>query len=599
MVKRLLYASAAFVAVSYAAPAAATTCGGFTVPTDIANQPGWTCNTVTPTWDTTNSFHNVAVDPLTTPEPQDGLPNIPAPSYFHRVFTTTTVPETSGNGVTCTSFGKTEGAGGDTSCDEAKFRTHGDFTMYGPFDPIRGFCDPTGSHLHMFFGSAAVNSCSTYKSLRKRAISSAAIGTDVNGTAYWFPPPVVKNRDGDGKDYVIKLDYAIIYYAATDTTPALDAEVQKNVPLKPGKRYVFGFEMDDGGKPTDPDKGAGAWYKAAVDAANAANAAAGGSATRYQLGRGLPGTADWATQAGYNCAGATAVASSQGANGTISSKYLTLPDGSDPYAGTCEYAIFSGTATGTTLTVTAVQAGGVMQNGESLAQISELGLYSITGQTSGTTGGPGNYTLSRAVSGTQTFTNSLAAHDFFINIVGPECWDGKNLWSPGGYKNLVGVIYDSKYGEGVCPNNFYHVPGLKLELHFTSYGWADRQRWVLSSDASARARLGCSTSVCPNGFTFHTDWFHAWDMVQMTKWLENCLGVYHHTPHQCAVSQISATEALYGAAQPGPGGTSCGAGGRCPQVDTSSQPHFLNTDKGWGKIPSSWLSSIGPHHVHP
>jgi hypothetical protein len=130
----------------------------------------------------------------------------------------------------------------------------------------------------------------------------------------------------------------------------------------------------------------------------------------------------------------------------------------------------------------------------------------------------------------------------------------------------------------LCPKNYYRIPSLHLEVGYTQYGWADRQRWVLSSDAGARTRLSCSTANCPNGFSFHTDWMHGWDMVVMNKWLTNCSGVMHNIAHQCAVSQISATEQLVGH-------FGCGANNRCPQVDVSPLARLNVSDPGWGKIP--------------
>jgi hypothetical protein len=159
MLKRLILAVLAVF--FFAAPASAVTCGGFTVPTDVASQPGWTCNTVTPQLDTTNSATNVVVDPAVTPPTQVGLTNIPAPSYTNRV-SAFTVAERSGNGATCTSYGLLVSEGGDTGCTEAKFRTFADFSHYAPDDPIRNFGAPGTSHLHCFFGNGTTNAYSTY-----------------------------------------------------------------------------------------------------------------------------------------------------------------------------------------------------------------------------------------------------------------------------------------------------------------------------------------------------------------------------------------------------------------------------------------------------
>jgi hypothetical protein len=597
MLKRIFLAVLA--AFFFAAPASAVTCGTFTVPTDIAAQPGWTCNTVTPQYDTTNSVPNDWLDPATVPNTQTGLTNIPAPSYGPGRITSMIVPERTGTGTGCTSFGLVVGEGGDTGCTEAKFRTHADFTHYGPFDPIRNFCDPTGSHLHEFFGNSTTNACSTYKSLRKRALSSAAMGTDINGTGYWFPALLAANYDGAGHSAVIKPDYIVVYYAGDGSTPTAAAKVEKSTLLAPGKRYVFGFNMDDGGKPSDPDHGIGAWLingsTGVLDLANAANAAAGGSPTRYAGANasGIP-----INLAEYSCVGATVDPSALG-NGS-GARWFATPAGGDPYNGTCEAGTFSGSVNNNALTVTSVSSG-VLQVTQGIAALGgDWASVKIASQTSGTTGGAGTYTLTGCnACGTKTLTNVVATHQFFVNIAGAQCWDGKNLWSPGGYKHLVMSIYDSKYSTYVCPKNYYHVPQLRLEIQFTQYGWADRQRWSLSSDASARTRLSCSTTACPPGFTFHTDWMHGWDMVKGAEWMRHCLGAEHNIPHQCAVSQINGTEALGGYAATSCSTGALGAGGRCPQVDLSSLSRVNISDPGWGKIPPSWLSSIGPHHVHP
>jgi hypothetical protein len=598
MLKRIIYALLALFVVSIAAPAAAVTCGGYTVPTDIAAQPGWTCNTVTPQYDTTNSAPNDWLDPATVPNTQTGLTNIPAPSYGTGRITSMVVPERSGNGTTCTSFGLVVGEGGDTGCTEAKFRTHADFSHYAPDDPIRNFAAPGTSHLHCFFGSGVTNAYSTYKSLRNRALSSTAMGTDINGTGYWYPCIIAANYDGAGHSGVIKPDYIVVYYVGDGSTPALAAKVEKSTLLVPGKRYVFGFNMDDGGKPSDPDHGIGAWLingsTGVLDVANAANAAAGGLSTRY-AGAGVSGVPN--NLAEYDCIGATTDPSAIGNGG--GARWFATPAGGDPYNGTCEAGTFSGTLNNNALTVTSVSSG-VLQVSQGIAALGgDWATVRIGSQTSGTTGGAGTYTLTGcSACGVQTLTNAVATHQFFINIAGAQCWDGKNLWSPGGYKHLVMSIYDSKYSTYVCPKNYYHVPQLRLEIQLTQYGWADRQRWSLSSDASARTRLSCSTSVCPNGFTFHTDWMHGWDMVKGAEWMRHCLGGEHNIPHQCAVSQINGTEALGGYAQVSCAPSAQGAAGRCPQVDLRSLSRVNVSDPGWGKIPSAWTNSISGMHMH-
>jgi hypothetical protein len=182
--------------------------------------------------------------------------------------------------------------------------------------------------------------------------------------------------------------------------------------------------------------------------------------------------------------------------------------------------------------------------------------------------------------------------DFYIVFSAAQCYDGTNLWSPGGYKHLIPRIYDHDFSTWVCPDNYYRLPNLSIEIHFTQYGWTDRQRWDLSSDIAYRAKYGLTKAQLPPGTTFHTDWDDGWDDVQRRKWESNCNGVEHHTGHQCNTSQIDPTEYLKGG-----NGTECGVT-RCPQVDNSGLPHSLETDPGWMLIPNAWSGGMTNMHIH-
>jgi hypothetical protein len=149
----------------------------------------------------------------------------------------------------------------------------------------------------------------------------------------------------------------------------------------------------------------------------------------------------------------------------------------------------------------------------------------------------------------------------------PECWDGTNLWSPGGYKHLRQKIRDNVLALDVCPNGWYELPALEIAFFFTWSNSADYMSWRLSSDdgaqpssiqlptctagyANAPCNDGGGTRTVLNGQSFHTDWLGAWDYTTMDEWMTNCLGLMGSgTPHQCETSIISSTHALnYGTA---------------------------------------------------
>lgn len=183
------------------------------------------------------------------------------------------------------------------TCPEAKFRTtiNGTHILYD--DPIRNYGQPGGSHCHQFFGNRGTNAYSTYASQRTRRGSNAG-GGPYNATGYWLPCPVIANAFGDGKNYAVKIDLAVIYYT---TNPGSGNTRTSRIPR--GLRYILGTNMDD------PDD---LIVKAEIAAANAQP----GTAGRYSyLTNGF---------GGWVCA-----ASAQKV------KYLKNTDGSDPFSPTC------------------------------------------------------------------------------------------------------------------------------------------------------------------------------------------------------------------------------------------------------------------------
>lgn len=455
--------------------------------------------------------------------------------------------------------------GGPTACPENKFRTVSDATVIQFDDPIRNFSQPGQSHLHQFFGGANCNAYSTHKALRLHALTSKAAGTDINGTCYWFPAVEVLNPFGDGKNFAVKPNSIVIYYSENPGTNGTGAGAKSQIPS--GTRYVFGFDMDSAPSSGVPQQYA--WLKAYTDAANTTI-----GHTRY-----TPSPQG----AIYNCAGATPAFT-----GTLKNS-----DGSDPFGGTCEPGIFTGSTDGaTTLTVTAMTSG-TIKVGQFITTSGTNIHATINSQLTGTTGGVGTYSIDSGVPALSSRTIQ-SVPVFFIAITGPDCFDGTNLWSTGGYKNVIPDISDADLGTTICPNNYYRIPSLVLEIAFTQYGWADRQRWDLSSDIAYRAKWSLTTTQIPPGTTFHTDWMDGWDHLNgFDQWQQNCLGVEHHTAHQCDSSQINSHQRLKGGVS-----VEAGAGGRSPQVDISYLPHFIETDSGWELIPanSGGMSGMKVHN---
>lgn len=171
--------------------------------------------------------------------------------------------------------------------------------------------------------------------------------------------------------------------------------------------------------------------------------------------------------------------------------------------------------------------------------------------------------------------------DLWVQFQGPTCWDGRNLWSPGGYKHVIPEIYDSVASNFVCPNGWYKIPALALQVHFAHTGFSDYGDWVLSSDIAAG-----KTST--PGITAHTDWFNAWDRATLSQWLLNCIGIGNEngTPRECDGSSINDTQQLL-TSQAAPTG-------RSSQTGTTS-PGYTTSAAGMNLLPST---SNGPKDIH-
>lgn len=202
--------------------------------------------------------------------------------------------------------------GSSGGCTQRKIRAHIMPTHILYDDPVRNYGQPGASHCHVFFGSRAANAYSTFATLRNRAQKySFSAGGGLNGTAYWMPCMVLQNPFGDGKNYALPPESPITLYYTENVADRYLFRIPR------GFRYVTGFWMDDGG----------AYMDSVVDAANAANVAAGGSANRYQKAN------KWITHQ-WLCFNSTKTAVIPRTNNQGDDVFVN-PDGTDPWGGNC------------------------------------------------------------------------------------------------------------------------------------------------------------------------------------------------------------------------------------------------------------------------
>lgn len=178
--------------------------------------------------------------------------------------------------------------------------------------------------------------------------------------------------------------------------------------------------------------------------------------------------------------------------------------------------------------------------------------------------------------GVDPFTSCPAGSQLVLQFSGAGCWDGVNFWSPGGYKHVIPKIWDIVANNWVCPNAWYELPVLQIELSFTHSGPADYTTWKCDSDAPGQDHCA----------SFHTDWFNGWDRTTLHSWMDNCLGV-GATPHECNNSTVGQNLRLYRA--------EAGLTGRFPQVSIAA-PFYNTTDRT-----KMWLkpnATTGPKNIH-
>lgn len=162
-----------------------------------------------------------------------------------------------------------------------------------------------------------------------------------------------------------------------------------------------------------------------------------------------------------------------------------------------------------------------------------------------------------------------------VQFDAPTCWDGINLWSPGGYKHLAYSVHDNVTGKEACPNHWYMIPGLQGQIVFTENGFSDYGRWRLSSDDMAGMTAG---RTFRNGESFHADWMDGWDELTRSKWEIQCIGLRYvggagspvstqtGTTRECDSSAVNTAQHLIG----GYVGEAAPDGSRNPQVPQTS-----------------------------
>jgi len=97
----------------------------------------------------------------------------------------------------------------------------------------------------------------------------------------------------------------------------------------------------------------------------------------------------------------------------------------------------------------------------------------------------------------------------------PTCWDGR-LDAPDHRSHVVYPLEHEVTGQPLCPTSHpQSLPEFTLGVWFAPS--SDSADWHLSSDRVP------GQETYPNGSTFHSDWFGAWDQAIQKDWIDNCI----------------------------------------------------------------------------
>jgi hypothetical protein len=111
--------------------------------------------------------------------------------------------------------------------------------------------------------------------------------------------------------------------------------------------------------------------------------------------------------------------------------------------------------------------------------------------------------------------NCPAGNRFGAVIQAPNCWDGRNLDSADHRSHVAYASYGS-WGYLKCDAAHpYVIPQFTLGAWYSVAPGDDTSKWHFSSDEMVPGAVP--------GYTFHADWFGAWDNTIMAMWMDNCI----------------------------------------------------------------------------
>jgi hypothetical protein len=112
-----------------------------------------------------------------------------------------------------------------------------------------------------------------------------------------------------------------------------------------------------------------------------------------------------------------------------------------------------------------------------------------------------------------TIPSCPAGHFVHVNILFPQCWDGRNLDSPDHKSHMA-----YPWGKGwTCPTSHpVGIPEISLNIYWQVPDTdVSSAAWRLSSDVYDASQ--------PAGYSMHADWFDGWKPDIKRAWVDGCV----------------------------------------------------------------------------
>ncbi len=118
----------------------------------------------------------------------------------------------------------------------------------------------------------------------------------------------------------------------------------------------------------------------------------------------------------------------------------------------------------------------------------------------------------------EVLANCEAGSIFYAGIKAPKCWDGENLTAPDYRSHTSYSKRNRMTGRSSCPASHSDVlPAFTLTIAYQIEAGDKPQNWMFASDHMVPEKWR------EPGYSFHADWFGAWNDEALAAWQDNCI----------------------------------------------------------------------------